>query len=496
MLLRTTVSSCPRTRTFASAPLLSILLAVVGPWSRAAAAAAPATTPAPPGGQPTVATAAAANAPSPISPPYVLPAHGTYRISGNADAINVFAVSMDAQELFTALAIHGNIPIVVDDSVSRKITVNILGHTARQTIDDIAAAYGLSIADIDGVTMISEGIPRSPSSYLLSDISSIPTKYVIAANARTLLPVFLQDYVKVNAEQNAVVLSAPKDVLGKFREDISQFDIPASQIVVELLLVELTDTTVDNLGLSVNFLNAAEGPGINPSVGTITYTGLTTLSQQFQANLTALEQQGKAQVRADPRIATVSGQPASIFVGTQRYVATPIYDAQGNQSNNISAGVQLNVTPYTGGKGQVLVNIAAEVSTLSPPDPVTGLPTKSTRTANTTVRVTSGQTVVIGGLTQDELRSVRNKIPLLGDIPVLGPAFFQNLSVNNTHTELVLFITPRILSDTGHLPGDVEKALKARFLDSDLSKPLPAIPPPTDPTMLKAGGGDTSGARP
>ena len=73
----------------------------------------------------------------------------------------------------------------------------------------------------------------------------IPTKYVIAANARNLLPVFLQDYVKVNAEQNAVVLSAPTEVLTKFKEDISQFDIPASQIVVELLLVELTKTALD-----------------------------------------------------------------------------------------------------------------------------------------------------------------------------------------------------------------------------------------------------------
>jgi type II secretory pathway component GspD/PulD (secretin) len=83
--------------------------------------------------------------------------------------------------------------------------------------------------------MVSEGIPRSPSSYLLSDIDAIPTKYVDAANARNLLPVFLQDYVKVNAEQNAVVLSAPRDVLRKFRQDIAQFDIPASQILVDLL---------------------------------------------------------------------------------------------------------------------------------------------------------------------------------------------------------------------------------------------------------------------
>ena len=89
------------------------------------------------------------------------------------------------------------------------------GDRPQQAVADIAGAFGLSMADVNGVTMISEGIPRSPSSYLLSDIATIPTKYVVAANARNLLPVFLQDYVKVNAEQNAVVLSAPERGAGQ-----------------------------------------------------------------------------------------------------------------------------------------------------------------------------------------------------------------------------------------------------------------------------------------
>ncbi len=433
--------------------------------------------------------AAPPGSPAPPSTPApavsVLPAAGTYRVTGDAAKMSVFAVSVDAQELLTAIAIHAGIPLVVDDSVARKITVNLSGRTARQAIADITGAYGLSLADVDGVTMVSEGIPRSPSSYLLSDIATIPTKYVVAANARNLLPVFLQDYVKVNAEQNAVVLSAPTEVLGKFRDDIAQFDIPASQITVELLLVELTDTSFDQLGINVGYLNAGQGPTINSNAGTLSYTGLAALSRQFQLNLQALEAKGKARVRANPRIATVSGRKASIFVGNERYVATPIDNAQGGQQNSINAGVRLEVTPYTGGKGQILVDVDAEVSTLSPPDPVTKLPTKSTRTATTTVRADDGQTIVIGGLNQQELRSVRNKVPILGSLPILGPLLFQNKSVNDTQTELVLFITPRILSQTGHLPADEEKTLKDRFLNSDLRSPLPPAPttdPPGSPT--------------
>jgi hypothetical protein len=280
--------------------------------------------------------ASGAPASAPASAP-ALPARGGYRVTGTPDALSVFAVSVDAQELFTAIASRTDLPLVVDDTVSRRLTVNLAGKPARQIVNDIASAYGLSIADVEGVTMISEGIPRSPSSYLLSDIDSIPTKYVNAANARNLLPVFLQDYVKVNSEQNAVVLSAPTEVLGKFREDIAQFDIPASQILVELLLVELTDATVEQLGLNFTWNNAGNGASVDPGAGTITFRSIGNLPQEFSANLRALQQKGKARVRANPRIATVSGRRASIFVGRQRYVVTPIEGERGGSRNFIDA---------------------------------------------------------------------------------------------------------------------------------------------------------------
>jgi type II secretory pathway component GspD/PulD (secretin) len=420
------------------------------------------------------ATPAASAAPAAASgPSTALPAHGTYRITGDAANLSIYSVSTDAAELFTAIAERAGLPLVVDDTVSRHITVNIANKPARTVIDDISSAYGLSAADVDGVTMISEGIPRSPSSYLLSDIDSIPTKYVDANNARNLLPVFLQDYVKVNSEQNSVVLSAPTDVLTKFRGEIAQFDTPASQIVVDLLLVELTKTSVDQLGLTALWQNAARGLAINASTGSVGYSAITNLPNTFSTQLTALVQKGVARVRANPRIATVSGRKASIFVGRQRYVATPIDTGNGGQQNFIDAGVRLNITPYTGGQKQVLVDVDAEVSTLSAPDPITNLPEKSSRTATTAVRVNDGQTIVIGGLTQQETRTVRTKVPLLGDIPILGPLLFQTKDNSTTETELVLFITPRILSDTGHLPADEEKALKDRYLNFDFSKNLP-----------------------
>lgn len=419
-----------------------------------------------------------------VAPQPILPTRGTYSVKGTANALSVFAVGVDAQELFTAIADKANLRLVVDDTVSRSLTVNLNGKTARQVVDDIVSAYGLSAAEVGNVLMISEGIPRSPSSYLLSDIDSIPTKYVDAANARNLLPVFLQDYVKVNAEQNAVVLSAPTEVLAKFREDIAQFDIPAAQILIELQLVELTDTTLDQLGLNFNYNNSGHGVGFDNRSGSLVYRAFDSLPDIVRVNLQALQEKGKARVRAKPRIATVSGRRASIFVGRQRYVIQPI-ETNGRSSNFIDAGVRLGITPYTGGQRQVLIDVDAEVSTLSAPDPVTRLPEKSTRTADTVVRVNDGQTIVIGGLRQQETRVVKTKMPLLGDLPLIGKALFQSKDVRSAQTELVLFITPRILSDTGHLPEAEEKELKDTFLNGDLSRSLPPAPPIELPAELR-----------
>ncbi|BCM92880.1 type IV pilus biogenesis and competence protein PilQ [Abditibacteriota bacterium] len=436
-------------------------------------------------------TVKAGEDPAPTTPtaPPLFPARGTLEVSGTAESLSVFAVSIDAAEILTTIAARAGLKLVVDDTISRRITIAVKDKPAREIIASIAGAYGLAAADVDGVTLVSEGIPRSPSSYLLSDIDQISTKYVDANNARNLLPVFLQDYVKVNSEQNAVVLSAPGEVLRKFRSDIAGFDIPSAQIVVDLLLVELTDTGLDQLNLNLTYQNGGDSVSLSPSQGTLSYRALTTLPKQFFAQLSALQEKGRARVRANPRIATVSGRHASIFVGRQRYIVTPIDTGQG-QRNFIDAGVRLDITPYTGGEKQIVIDANAEVSTLSALDPVTRLPEKSTRTANTRVRVSDGQTIVIGGLKQQETRDVTTRVPILGNIPILGPMLFRSRNRRTTNSELVLFITPRILSDTGHLPAAEEDALKGRFLNPDLSAPLP--PPNFDSPKVQGPFTDTA----
>lgn len=374
----------------------------------------------------------------------------------------IHAVSVDAHELLTTFAAQAHLQIIVDDTVKRQLTIHIVDKPAREVLNIIVDAYGFSYAEVDGVHIISEGIPKSPSSYLLSDIVSVTTKYVSPSQALQLLPVFLQGQVKVNTDKNSVVLSGPKPVLDKFQQDVAQFDIPAAQIMLDVNVVEFTDVNTDSFASLLGYQNGKIGVTTDSLTGQLTLNALTNLPMDFFSNLQALVEKRRARVRANPRIATLSGQNANIFIGQQQYLSSPVNIPGQGSSNFINAGVSLSVLPLTGGQGEIILDLNEEISTLSAPDAVTGLPTKTTRTARTFVRVQDGQTVVTGGLRQLEDRSVTRAIPILGNIPLLG-TFFRSKLTEKTTVDLAVFITARLLSNTGHLPTAEENAIQQRM---------------------------------
>jgi len=384
--------------------------------------------------------------------------------------VSVFAVSADAHDVLTRLARETGLPLIVDDTVNRKVTVNLVNKQPRQIIDTIVDTYGLSFAEVDGVYIFSEGIPNSPSSYLLSNIGCYTTQYVAASQARELVPAFLTKYVKANSSQNAVVLSAPDPVLRRFQEDIEQFDKPPAQIMLDALVVELTDVNLDTFAARTGWSNDKLGIFTDSLTGDLSFSAVATLPTDFYVWLDALVQERKARVNACPRVATVSGSRAKIFIGTQQFLEIPVSIPGRGTSNSIDAGVSLEMWPLTGGEGEIILTISEEISTLGAISAATGLPEKTTRSASTTVRVRDGQTFIIGGLQQEESREVRSRIPLLADIPILG-RLFRSHSIEKTKVDLTIFITARLLSQTGHLPAEEETAIKERFDQDQTTDP-------------------------
>jgi type II secretory pathway component GspD/PulD (secretin) len=379
-----------------------------------------------------------------------------FEVSFEEGHVSVRAVQADCHEVLVRLAEEAGMSLVVDDTVNAKITANLTGLTPLQAVSAISLSAGLVMQEVGGSVVVSTGIPERASSYLRSEIVGVPTKYVLADTAKSLLPQFLYPYVKVNQSQNALVLSGPPQALEKFRSDVAKFDIPASQIMLEILMVELTKSAAKQLASTVEWSNAGQMGALDTGTGEISFQALGTLPKEFSVTLHALAEKGSATVHANPRIATLSGHTAKIFVGITQYLYTPITTG-GGTGNSIEAGVSLDMTPWTGGpsdgeRSEIIVSLSPSVTTLGAIDPATKLPEKTTREASTTVRVGAGQTIVIGGLVQHEAHETRRGVPVLRELPLIGPAF-ESHSVAETDTELVVFVTPTIITGEGIAGG-------------------------------------------
>ena len=375
--------------------------------------------------------------------------------------LSLRAVRADIHELVGAIAQRSGVSIAVDDAVNRKVSVNLDNVAPDAALRAISTAYGLALSKNEDLYTLSEGVPTDLATYNASDTQSFRMQNVQAQNVSGLLPNFLYSYVKVNSEQNAVVVTAPSQMLQKIGEDLRAMDKPAPQIAVEAIAVELTDATDRDLGVS--FGDARNRSLSSVDTGNISYNGLGFLPRGFEFNLRALEQQGKARVRARPQMAVINGRTANIFIGAQRFIITQVNNSGGNVQNRIQSvdvGVKLQVTPLTGGNGEITVRLVPEVSNITELDLQTGLPVLSSRRTETTVRVKDGETIAISGLTLDQQQTTNRKIPFLGDLPLVG-GLFRGKKRNNVRTELVVFVTPRILTSNNVLP-EVATTLSTR----------------------------------
>jgi general secretion pathway protein D len=177
------------------------------------------------------------------------------------------------------------------------------------------------------------------------------------------------------------------------------------------------------------------------------------LGQDYQVTLRAIAQAGNAKVLSRPSILARNNQPATIKVGQQVPLITSVrYDTFGNAINAVTyqdVGVILRVTPFITADGLVEMIVAPEISSIDPSLTVpisanVSAPVIAIRSADTVVVTPDGQTVIIGGLIGATKAKADTKIPLLGDIPVLGYLFKRQQKTEN-NSELLIFLTPHLV---------------------------------------------------
>jgi general secretion pathway protein D len=280
---------------------------------------------------------------------------------------------------------------------------------------------------------------RAPQVYYMSNASA-------TAVAATLTKLYSNLRIEVDERQRALlVLVNPAD-RALVEALIKMLDAPRPQVFFEAEVVEINRNQTLTLGIDYdNLLSFKLTEGTPPAnilrLGTISRGAMT-----FGIAVNFLQEQGAAKVLARPRVATLDGLEAKINATQTTPLIVPV--AGGGQSvQNITTGIQLRMLPKVAPDGTIEVQVNISVSS---PTGVTsqGVPQFASRDATTTIRVKDGEPIAIGGLLENRIIEGVQKVPLLGDIPLLGE-LFKNRTTNESNTDLVIMITPRLITPHG-----------------------------------------------
>lgn len=246
---------------------------------------------------------------------------------------------------------------------------------------------------------------------------------------------------------------------------IRELDTAPPQVLIQVLLAEVTLDSERSWGidLTINPFGGRQYSGVYQAAGSGVLTAIgvpnfSVSSLDFELLVRALEVQGRLEVLSRPQILVNDNERALIEVGEEIQLVTNVERLDtGRVVSDVtprSVGVILNVTPSVSSDGFVRLDIAPEISSVTTRTTQISqdfeAPIISQRRADTTVTVKDGQTIVIGGLIQNRLDSRKSKVPLLGDIPLVGEVF-KSERTNATKTELLIILTPRVILTDQHL---------------------------------------------
>jgi len=293
--------------------------------------------------------------------------------------------------------------------------------------------------------------------------------------------------VQADAATNSLVIRTSPRNLDAIRSIIQNLDRPRPQVLIKVLIAEVTLDKDTRYGVEGFWENKFR---INGDLHTQKYgtdfnlptQGLAALitGDEMSAALNAFSEDGKLKVLATPRVLVLDNQTANVNVGKEvpRITNSTINDATGNIQNTVqyeSIGIMLDVTPHINFDGLVTMDVHPEISDIAPASesvilsPGVLSPTFNVNSADTTVAVRTGQTVVIGGLIRESETDTVTKVPILGDIPLIG-FFFSNTIKERVQRELMIFLTPIVAFTAAQLEEltELEKAKLKLIDDGDI----------------------------
>lgn len=401
------------------------------------------------------------------------------------------------------IADFNNLNLVTTDSVSGNITLRLDGVPWEQALDIILKVRGLDKRLDNNILLVApaDEIAAREKQQLesrnqVADLAPLYTEYLqinyakaseVAAllsseSTKLLSP---RGAVSVDERTNVLVVKDTADVIGNVKRMLDILDIPVKQVVIEARMVTIDDGFDEALGVRWG-VTKNDGHGnstsgsiegnddsgndngsseitrdpdaldnrLNVNLPVTNAAGTLAFQVARLANgtlldleLSALEKESKAEIIASPRVTTANQKPALIEQGTE----IPYVESSSSGATSVTfkkAVLSLKVTPQITPDNRVILDLTVTQDTKGETVPTgTGDAVSiNAQSITTQVLVNNGETLVLGGIYQQTIKSDVSKVPLLGDIPGLGYLFKKTTSENKKR-ELLIFVTPRIVTD-------------------------------------------------
>ena len=267
--------------------------------------------------------------------------------------------------------------------------------------------------------------------------------------------------IQADEATNALVVTAPPAIMQTLRSVINQLDIRRAQVYIEAIIAELSDDKAANLGIQWQSSQPSSGEAMSFIKSTDDFQfGLPGFSLGYyrggslRALISALITDDDTNILSTPSLLTLDNEEASIIVGENVPFVTGNYTTQtGNTSTNPfqtierhDVGIKLTVVPQINEGDTIKLKIQQEVSSVQPKQGGAADISTKKRNIETTILVDDRQTIVLGGLIEERLQGSVHKVPLLGDIPLLGN-LFRVTSNTSVKKNLMVFLRPEIVRD-------------------------------------------------
>ncbi|WP_408956417.1 type II secretion system protein GspD [Natroniella sp. ANB-PHB2] len=374
------------------------------------------------------------------------------------DGISLDFKEAELQDIFRILTELSGVNLIVDSSVQGRATVTLQELSLLEIIELITTTHDLEYRIVDGTVVI------FPAGNLQARFDQQVTEVFQLKNSEpeqlkeSLNSIIDDSKVVIDQRTNSLVITTYESNLEKVESLITKLDLAKEQVALEVKLVEISYNKKDSLGIDWQFsdlkFNRSGGDGTGFKIGNTLFN--------YNAVLNLLELQAEASILASPQLATLDGEKATIRIGDREPITRDVGEGEVDVEF-VDVGISLQMTPRITDQDQVLIKLKPEVSAVTGTGQNNDYPVISTREVETQIRVASNETIAIGGLIKEEEIKNNSKVPILGDVPLIGYLFNKETAALQK-TELVIFITPQIMT------GDSQRGVNSDAVEEFIRK--------------------------